>query len=523
MRNFFLWIINCFFFIGPIFSQFVSNQAHFGTANVEVEPGSLELSDNNFLLYCSTSLGINGNKTSPSYGGTDFWLMKLDETNSILWQTSFGGNGYDDIMDVEETSEGELLVVGRSNSTISGNKTSVNIGLNDFWMLKLNSLGEILWQKTFGTLNEEYISDILIVSDSNYLLVGNSASNIGGDKTENSFGSMDYWIVSIDSSGTILWDKTIGGSEYENVGTAKFNEMSNKIYIGGQSQSNISGIKDENNFGDDDIWIVSLDLAGQILEQKTVGGTNWEFYGDLLINNSGQIFVLGNSESSNSGTKFSTNFGMSDIWLQILDANLNVITDYSFGGEDVDGCMGGVLNSDGNILFHGFSRSGISGMKNEVSKGLGDNWIIVVNPNNGNLEWQKTIGGNLFEHPLNVYESTSSYKVIGMSESGISGDKTVPTFGDYDFWLFDLDKSVGISELNNMDLYVFPNPSNGIFKMNNDFKCSMRVTDSRGLTILTLNSQPNTQIDLSQFSNGIYFLEMKDSNGQISMERLVKN
>ncbi len=117
-----------------------------------------------------------------------------------------------------------------------------------YWIVKTDALGNIQWQKTIGGSEEDYLQSIQQTSDGGYILGGVSNSNISGDKTENSIGGYDYWIVKTDASGNIQWQNTIGGNNHEEFWSIQ--QTSDGGYIlGGTSNSDISGDKTENSIG----------------------------------------------------------------------------------------------------------------------------------------------------------------------------------------------------------------------------------------------------------------------------------
>ncbi|MCB0464101.1 MAG: T9SS type A sorting domain-containing protein, partial [Aequorivita sp.] len=152
-------------------------------------------------------------------------------------------------------TEGEYLIGGDSISNISGDKSENCKGYSDIWLLKLDESGEIIWQKTIGGSNIDHLKYIIKKNQGNYILIGDSLSDISGDKTENSHGLNDYWVIEIEEGGNILWQNTIGGDARDEVSSTIISSA-NEIIIGGSSKSNNSGDKTENSRGDFDFWIV---------------------------------------------------------------------------------------------------------------------------------------------------------------------------------------------------------------------------------------------------------------------------
>lgn len=150
--------------------------------------------DGNFLLV--------GEINSSTSGGYDMWVDKRSSTLSPIWQTytTFGGSKNDGARRVVETSDG-FVILGNSESDKSGDKSENSRGLHDFWVVKIDKNGKKVWDKTLGGNQREGESDLLATSDGGFLLLGGSPSDKSGDKSENSKGKSDYWLVKLNSRG----------------------------------------------------------------------------------------------------------------------------------------------------------------------------------------------------------------------------------------------------------------------------------------------------------------------------------
>ena len=129
----------------------------------------------------------------------------------------------------------------------------------DYWIVKIGFDGTIDWQKTIGGNGADKARTIISQDDGGYILSGYSFSNESGEKSDNSFGSADFWIIKIDNVGNILWDKTWGGNSADILIFESVNQKANEDFvIAGTSSSNISGNKDEDSKGLDDFWVLNL-------------------------------------------------------------------------------------------------------------------------------------------------------------------------------------------------------------------------------------------------------------------------
>src|SRR6266545_5534223 len=200
----------------------------------------------------STS-NISGQKTENSRGGFDYWIVKLDSANKIEWDKTIGGNDIDILTSLQQTSDGGYILGRFSFSNISGEKTQNRRGSADYWIVKLDSGGNIQFDKTIGGSSFDNLFALQQTSDGGYILGGTSFSNKSGNKTQDSRGGTDFWIVKLSSKGNIQWDKTLGGNDGDDL--LSLQQTSDGGYIlGGGSFSNISGDKTENSKGAEDYW-----------------------------------------------------------------------------------------------------------------------------------------------------------------------------------------------------------------------------------------------------------------------------
>jgi hypothetical protein len=145
---------------------------------------------------------ISGEKTEDNFAGEDYWIVKTDGSGAIQWQHTIGANGIDQLYSIRQTTDGGFIMGGFSNSNISGDKTENTNGGFDYWIVKTDIIGNILWENNIGGANFDMFIDLQQTADGGYILAGRSSSNISGDKTENSNGGWDYWIVKLAPEST---------------------------------------------------------------------------------------------------------------------------------------------------------------------------------------------------------------------------------------------------------------------------------------------------------------------------------
>jgi hypothetical protein len=505
----------------------IENQITFGGDNSDWIKKGILTSDKNFLVGGTSASGISGDKTEYSRGSLDYWIVKFDSSLNEIWQRTLGGNSFDDLFDIIETSDGGYLCGGYSDSDISGDKTAPNKGIADYWVIKLDTDGNILWQNTYGGDDVDQLHSMVELDDASVILAGRSSSNISGDKTEDSRGGSDYWIVKIDKNGNKLWDKTYGGSDYEWTGYICKSEDGG-LLLSGESSSNISSEKSENSYGSKDIWILKLDTSGNIIWDKTIG-SNMDDLGNFVVSNLDFIYISSCSSADSSGLKTENSKGGIDIWLVKLDYNGNIIWDKTIGGNKNDNAISITITENHNLLLSGSSWSDISGDKTEDCRGLLDYWLLCLDTN-GLINWQKTIGGDNHDYSRKTLKiSHNTYILIGFSKSGISGEKTDYCRGEEDYWLVKLGVVNNIPEIKKSDNFiVFPNPTDNSFFIEAyiaaDNKGIIKIYGLKGelLKELVLKKGSNkTMVHTSGWRKGIYICNLIINGKIIKSEKMV--
>lgn len=241
------------FTTSTLFAQEIEWQKTIGGNDNDLLNSINQTSDGGYILSGYSYSNVSGNKTENSNGIEDYWIVKTDALGNIQWQNTIGGNGTDKLYSIDQTLDGGYILGGMSDSDISGDKTENNMGVLDYWIVKTDAMGNIQWQNTIGGMHNDQLYSIEQTSDKGYILGGLSWSDITGDKTEGISGSCDYWIIKTDSLGNIQWQNAITGYGSDNLYSIE--ETSDRGYIlGGTSNSNttINGDKIEMSKGFED-------------------------------------------------------------------------------------------------------------------------------------------------------------------------------------------------------------------------------------------------------------------------------
>jgi hypothetical protein len=377
-------------------------QQSFGGASDDLLYSMQPTSDGGYILGGYSESGISGNKNSTTYGNSDFWIVKLDANGNRQWEKIFGGTGYDELYALQQTGDGGYILGGVSDSGISGNKTNDSFGSFDYWLIKVDASGNKQWDQIFGGDGDDYFSGLQQTSDGGYLAGGFSNSDVSGNKTNSCFGGFDYWVVKINAAGQKLWERSFGGSDDDWLNSLQ-KRADGGYSLGGYSLSGISGNKTNLGVGGLDYWVVTIDSNGN---------RQWE-----------QSFGVGESD---------------DYCVARSDASGNKLWDKCFGGTGADDLYSIQQIGNGGYVLGGCSTSEATGNKTSAAFGSGDYWLVGVN-SGGEKLWEKVVGGANNDVLRSLYETEDGGFILGgYSYSDVSGNKTTAAFGGYDFWVVKL-------------------------------------------------------------------------------------
>lgn len=402
----------------------------------------LRTSNDGYLLAGYSSSPIGGTKTTDNYGSFDYWVVRVGPTGDVLWDNTYGGYANDTLNTVVPTLDGGYLLVGTSFSPPSGNKTSPSydsLNAGDYWLVKIDAAGGKIWDHSYGGIGPDIGMAALALPDGSFIVGGFSFSETSGNKLTELYGSSDYWVLRIDAAGAIIWQRTFGGTERDELKTMRLT-AANQVILGGSSASDASGNKLQPGFGGRDLWLVVMDLDGNKLEEHSHGGSYDDVFGDVVQTADGGYVVGASSYSRNDGSKTSTPFGGNDYWITRFDTNWTVVWDRMYGGTSEETLHSLLALPDGGFAFGGHSYSYNNRNKTARNQGSFDAWIIRTD-SNGNPLWDESLGGVDTEGSAGMglaLNGSGRLVVATESASDRSGNKTVTNIYSQDFWLVSL-------------------------------------------------------------------------------------
>jgi Secretion system C-terminal sorting domain len=419
-------------------------QKTFGGSADEAASSIAPTNDGGYAITGGT-LSTDGDVTG-NHGGIDYWVVKLNNAGGLQWQRTLGGSGTDSPRSIAAASDGGYIVAGYSQS-INGDVTN-NHGGGDCWIVKLDSIGSLQWQKTFGGSDDDIASDIKTVSDGGYIVAGETSSS-DGDVTDSN-GFYDCWVLRLDSLGGLIWQKTFGGGSLDRSWSISPTSDGGFIMAGetGSFDGDVT-----NNHGMNDLWVIKLDAMGNMEWEKCFGGSSWDEARSIVQTMDHGYIVAGSTFSIDGDV--TNHHGLIDSWVVKLDSTGNLQWQKAMGGTEEEDALFLAITSSGGYLVAGSSRSddgdvtGIQGICN---------WWLMGLDSMGNLSWQRTLGGSDIDWALSAtINSDGSFVVAGRVRS-TDGDVT-DNHGFSDCWAvkltFDFNSINGqvFGDLNNNAVY----------------------------------------------------------------------
>ena len=442
-----------------VFGQFVDlEQKGFGGTGDDYLKRYEDTVNHAFYYVGYSNSNTSFDKGEDSRGDFDYWIVKTDTNNNFLWDKTIGGSGKENAFDCI-IHNNKIYIIGVSTSPISSEKTIDSFGQNDGWLVVIDTTGNLLWQHQYGGVFDDYLNTINLLPNGNLLIGGSSDSPLTsiGNKTSPNYGAMDIWLLEINSNnGAIVKQVSLGTNVID---------IYNKLIITNSDKILLKGYLGPGG----KVWVVKLDLELNIITDKYFGNGKEGVSGDIIAKNDAYYFVV-DSQSTPGGNKTAPLRGClslgscQDYWLVKTDTNLNIIWDQSYGGNREDIPTKIEFGEWNKLIISGSSRTGIGGNKTTASFGFVDVWALIVNESDGSIVTQQSFGGSGSEDGSFYINKNNPSKIRleSNSKSGVSGNKTTTNRGGYDYWMVELDASdfLATEELDaeGASISVYPNP-----------------------------------------------------------------
>ena len=299
-------------------------------------------------------------------------------TGAVQWQRAYGGDSLDMAIKVEVHPAGGFVIGGYSYSPSSYDKLSVNKGDADYWIIRVSESGDLLWETSVGSAGSDILWSIAVADNGTTVATGYTSGEASGDRTRSTYGSSDCWIVALDKSGDLIWEQTYGTTDSDD-SMRGIEVIGNQVFVAGSTAFDPDGDRTSTVAGDTDGWLLSLSLTdGSLAWERTYGGSNRDGFGDARSLPDGRLALGGWTWIEDSE---SPSGGDTDSWIVVVDPDTgDVDWETTRGGLRNEGIYGMTVSQWGAVHACGVTSSGIGRDVLDEPRGNDDYWMFKVTP-----------------------------------------------------------------------------------------------------------------------------------------------
>ena len=374
--------------------------------------------ENGYLVVSTRGLTTDTlRRTTAAY----FVLSKIDTMGNILWQKSIGGVISINKLDIEPLPDGTYIIIGELRGS-GGDFQSFTYGGVDIGLIKVNANGEIIWEKRYGCPDGLKVRDMEVLYDGSILASG--VFKVPGGMISTGFGLMDIWVFRCDADGNLLWEKTFGDAYYNEQSLLR-QTTDHCILLAVERSENSGNVMCDTTitFG---YWLGKLDMNGNLMQSTCFHIPTATWMQDIIETADGYIV---SGESYNYYTK-------NDLWFALLDKDLNFNGKKYIGGDRYENLSDIFRENDSTLLV--FASSNSTSFITCNHSWDYDIWYIVMD-NDCNIIGQSCFGGLGSEHGITLRLGNFHYITMAYTTSSNSGDvqcEAVANHGEK-YWLFE--------------------------------------------------------------------------------------
>lgn len=535
-------------------------QKRFGGDSVEAGSSAMELASGGYLIGGHTNSSQGQDVSDPPFGSFDLWLVRLDANGNKIWDKRYGGSSDESLSNILPAPGNQFMLMGATTSPVSGVKTQPNYvnGIADIWFVRTDSSGNKLSDDIIGSLESDYAAHAIYTMDGNYLMACMNFAGIGGDKTETGYGVDDFWLIKLDTSLNHIWDHSIGGWDNEGDGTFLSELQDGSYLLSGTSYSPPGFWKSEANIGPEATWTIKLDAQGNKVWDKTIFTPfSHDEYGAAVQLIDGCIIIANDGGGMTGMEKADTSWNF-DYWcIKYCDTTNAVslpVAAFAAPTQLCPGTCADFTNLSTNAQTFTWSFPGASP---DTSTALNPTSICYLNPgsydvvlvasnatgsdtlqmngyvtvfaqpppqgiqqsgdtllaNQGAVGYQWYYNGNLITGATNYfYVATASgdYNVVATDDNGCEVEAVI------------FNVIAGGIDINTNEnrIHIYPNPASSKLDVSSSTFAitSICIFDLPGEKVLTLHTFPiespyQQTVDISRLSPGVYFLKVETGPG----------
>ncbi|MEE6129717.1 T9SS type A sorting domain-containing protein [Chryseobacterium arthrosphaerae] len=507
--------------------------------------------------YLITGSSIQSNKQQASgskqNNGYDFHLVKLNQQGDQVWEKYFSGQNHDYLSATVTTQDGGFLLAGTSYSGKGLDKRENSRGGSDIWLIRLNEFGDELWQKTLGTSSDEEARSVIQTTDLGFFVAGNVQNSSKGygskdvwitrlDKDGKELSQLILGGKGLDEVEKMIPTKDGGAllgiysrsSEFRDSGSG-ISTSESKSSTTNTASRNLSSAtstalsqmpKASSNFGEGDYWIVKLDKNGKVEWEKNYGGKGDDHIRTLALTSTGYV-IGGESRSERSGNKTVGIQEGTDLWLIALNerGDEQWQKSYNFKNRDVLMGMSVITKSQesrtkSQDVTTGILLGGYTQAEGRIEKDDETFWMLYLDQN-GNEQWRKHVAGESRQRE----ERLSDLK-LNRDGSIILAGTSAKELGKENWKIIKLgDKQVS-QLIEKQDIRIYPNPVSDYtyVEIGFDFKeAEILLYDMSGRQLQSLKTKNNvTKINTQNLVQGAYLVTIKTNNNKTANSKLIK-
>ncbi|WP_343664788.1 T9SS type A sorting domain-containing protein [Chryseobacterium mucoviscidosis] len=487
--------------------------------------------------------------TSQQNNGYDFHLVKLNQQGEEVWEKYFSGKNHDFLSATVNTQEGGFLLAGSSYSGKGRDKKEDSKGGSDFWLIRINEFGDELWQKTIGSAADEEARAVIQTTDFGFFVAGNTTLPFDSaqgkqaqDPKMKGYGSKDVLVIRLDKNGKELSQLILGGKGLDEVekmiptkdGGALLGIYSRSAALAGSGKTEAVSSKTINyqpktshNFGEGDYWIVKLSKDGKVEWEKNFGGKGDDHVRTLALTSTGYL-IGGESRSERSGNKSVGIEEGTDLWLISIDEKGEEIWQKSYSFKNRDVLMGMSViagkQEDGSGKSKGILLGGYTQAEGRIENDDETFWMLYLDQD-GNEQWRKHVKGESRKKE----ERLSDIK-LNRDGSIVLAGTSAEELGKENWKIVKLgDKQVD-QLIEKQDIKIYPNPVTDYVYVElgfeglreGAFEAEIAVYDMGGRKLETVKTKNKiTKINTQPLIQGAYLVTVK-TNDKTANAKMIK-
>ncbi len=442
---------------------------------------------------------------SGNHGSADFWVVKITATGAIEWQKCYGGSGDEEAFDVRQTTDSGYIVVGYTYS--NDGDASENHGNGDMWVIKISSSGALQWQKCLGGSGGDGASSVRQTDDGGYIIAGTTTSD--DEDVSGNHGGGDIWVVKLTDTGSITWAKCYGGKNLDEP-TSVQQTFDGGYIVGGITRSHDFDVTGYHGGSYGDIWVLKLSPSGSIQWEKCLGGSKDEFGGITIQTNDGGYIVAGQTSSDDGDVTCYTTGAYCDGhgWVVKLtnSGSIQWNTCVSITGGDCVKAIeqttdGGYIIAGYLCMTDGYSGSYFDALFGKLTNTGGIDWVDRFGANE---PYSLT--------KLTSVAPTSGGTGIAAGYTVANDGAVSGNHGGNDYWVVKFGLHTGVANIEQIKAVIIaPNPVNEYVGITApDVITSIVVTNMMGQTVYSNNKLGvvTFELDIHDWMNGMYFIKV---------------